>query len=95
MSIRIRLPKSMTGMASGKTELEVKGTTVGECLDQLTALLPRVKEELFYGDGSAAGARSGKLRSTVRVKLNRAMVEGGLPTPVRDGDELEIKLDRH
>jgi protein-tyrosine-phosphatase len=45
MSIKLYVPRSLSGITKGKDVFEVDGETVGECLGRLLTLIPRIKEE--------------------------------------------------
>jgi molybdopterin converting factor small subunit len=67
---------------------EVNGRTVGECLNQLISLVPVMKETLFY--------ESGRLVPTIKVLVNQESAdEKGMTKELKDGDEIQIKMDRH
>lgn len=97
MSVKLHLPASLSGIARDRRDLDVEGATVGDCLDHLVALLPKMKDQLFYATGgeSTEGSRR-RLRSSVDLRLNaRRVTAEGLDGPARDGDELRIKLNFH
>jgi hypothetical protein len=93
MSVKLHLPRSLSNMRKGNTDLEVDGETVRECLKQVVDGKPRLMQELFYGTTGETLSQSAKLRSVVAVRINREEVSSNvLETRVRDGDSLEIKL---
>jgi molybdopterin converting factor small subunit len=88
MSIKLFLPPSLNYLAKGKVLFEVNGETVGECLNHLVNLFPVMKEALFLGK---------RLQPTIEVLVNQkenAEAEV-LVKKLKDGDEIEIKTDRH
>ena len=88
MSIKLFLPKSLSHLSKGKDLFEVNGRTVGECLNQLISLVPVMKETLFY--------ESGRLVPTIKVLVNQESTDAeGLAKELKDGDEIQIKMDRH
>lgn len=88
MSIKLFLPTSLSYLAVGKELFEVNGETVGECLNQLVSLVPVMKKVLFY--------ESGKLQPTIKVLVNQESVDAEvLAKKLTDGDEIQIKTDRH
>lgn len=51
MSIKIRLNHAFRPFAGGQESVEVKGTTVIECLESLIGLYPVFREILYDSDG--------------------------------------------
>jgi molybdopterin converting factor small subunit len=89
MSIKFFLPDSLSHLAKGENFFEVNGSTVGECLDQLVSLVPVMKQVLFYDSGD-------RLQPTIKVLVNQESTDAeGLAKELQDGDEIQIKLDRH
>jgi len=87
MSIKLFLPVSLSNLAKGKDWFEVNGKTVGECLNQLVSLAPVMKEALFLED---------RLCPTIKVSVNQESVDAEVLTKeLKDGDEIEIKTERH
>ncbi len=87
MSIKLFLPTGLGYLAKGKDLFEVNGKTVGECLNQLVSFVPLMKEALFLGN---------KLHPTIKVLVNQE--SGGaevLAKKLNDGDEIQIKTERH
>lgn len=63
--------------------VEVNGSTVGECLNQLVEQFPAAKEELFDKDGNVL--------SYIDIFVNgKSSYPEELAKPARDGDELYI-----
>ena len=88
MNIKLFLPKSLSHLSKGKDLFEVNGKTVGECLNELVVLVPVMKETLFY--------ESGRLVPGIKVLVNQESTDAeGLAKELKDGDEIQIKLDRH
>jgi molybdopterin converting factor small subunit len=88
MSIKLFLPKSLSHLSKGKDLFEVNGRTVGECLNELVGLVPVMKETLFY--------ESGRLVPSIKVLVNQESTDvEGLAKKLKDGDEIQIKIDRH
>ncbi|MFC1952507.1 MoaD/ThiS family protein [Chloroflexota bacterium] len=81
MSVNINIPPTLSHLTGGHNLVEVNGNTVGECLNQLVDQYPKVKEQLFSGDG--------KLNNVVEVYVNlESSYPEELAKPVKDGDEL-------
>jgi molybdopterin converting factor small subunit len=88
MSIKLFLPASLSYLAKGEDLFEVNGKTVGECLNELVGLVPVMKETLFY--------ESGRLVPSIKVLVNQESTDvEGLAKELKDGDEIQIKIDRH
>lgn len=87
MGIKVFLPTSLSYLAEGKDLCEVNGKTVSECLNHLVALIPVLKETLFLGNS---------LHPTIKVLVNQESVDAeGLIKELKDGDEIEIKMERY
>lgn len=68
-----------------KEQVEVSGSTIGECLLDLSKKFPGIDKAIFN--------ESGKLISYVYVLINgKSHYPTDLSTPVNDGDELSIAL---
>ena len=87
MSIKLYVQGSLSAITQGKEEFEVNGRTVGECLNHLVSIIPKMKEILFFEKGSTPA-----LRSNIEVLINKrkAGVEV-LAQQINDGDEIQIK----
>ncbi len=83
MSIRVTVSQALTEYSTGSQLGEVKGNTVGECLEQLTRKVPSLKQWLFDENGA--------LHEYVDIFINK---ENAFPEPlakpIKDGDELHI-----
>jgi len=85
MSVRVNIHPILAHSTNDQTVVEVKGNTIGQCLDELVKQFPRLKPELFDKDGS--------LLNYVDVYLNQeSAYPDELAKPVKDGDELNIAL---
>ncbi len=85
MSVKINIHPILHHFTNDQDVVEVKGSTVGECLEQLTAQFPEVKKGLFDKDD--------KLLNYVDVYVNgESAYPEELARSVRDGDELHIVL---
>jgi len=83
MSVRLKLPPVLQEFSGGVETLEASGRTVGECLNQLEARFPGIREFLLD--------RQGKLLRAFGIYLNSdGLHPVELDTPVRDGDEIVI-----
>jgi molybdopterin converting factor small subunit len=83
MSVQIDIPPLLRHLTDGETAAEVKGSTVGECLNHFVRQYPKTKRRLFD--------KEGKLLRYVEVCVNKATTyPEELATPVNDGDEISI-----
>ncbi|MFC2070562.1 MoaD/ThiS family protein [Chloroflexota bacterium] len=83
MSITININPSMTHLTEGQEVLEVQGSNVGQCLEQLVARFPEVKTWLYDKDG--------KLQNFIEIYVNlMSAYPEELAKPVKDGDELHV-----
>ena len=90
-NIRVQIPLSYEQAFSDDTDfvqltqdvVEVRGTTVGECLNQVVKQFPNMKKQLF--------TPTGQLFDNILISVNGASVyPEQLAKPVKDGDELKI-----
>lgn len=81
MGIEIRLNIPLQKLAGNEERIEVKGSTVRECLDNLIIILPGAEKSLFEKDGS--------LRPLILIN-NHHFSQEELDRKVNDGDELWI-----
>ncbi len=89
MSIKVFLSDSLSYLAKGEILFEVNGKTVGECLDQLVSLVPAMKQVLFYDSRD-------RLQPTIKVLVNQESTGAEvLVKKLHDGDEIQIKAERH
>ncbi|HEX6263314.1 MAG TPA: ubiquitin-like small modifier protein 1 [Actinomycetota bacterium] len=81
--ISVKLPTLLRGHAGGQPEVQSKGGSLGELLENLERRYPGLTDGLRDGRG---------LRRHVNVYVNGEDVRytGGLETAVKDGDEVSI-----
>jgi molybdopterin converting factor small subunit len=85
MSVKINLHKTHRSYADGLEVVETQGNTVGECLDDLIAQYPELKEKLFD--------TKGKLLNTIEVYLNmESAYPDELKKKVKPGDEIHLTI---
>ena len=85
MSIKINIHRSQRHFTNGKETVEVKGNTVGQCLNDLAQQFPGIEAKLLN--------KNGKLFSHIDVFVNlESSYPEELTKPVKDGDELSITL---
>jgi molybdopterin synthase sulfur carrier subunit len=83
MSVQINIPIFLQHLTNGLTIAEVKGSTVGDCLDHFVEQFPSVKERLFH--------KNGKLLPHLDVYLNgKSTFPEELSKEVNDGDEISF-----
>jgi molybdopterin converting factor small subunit len=77
----VRIPPTLRAEVGGARELEARGATVAEVIDDLVERYPPLAEQLLSG---------GELAPFVNVYLGGEDVRtrDGLETPVADGDQL-------
>lgn len=82
--ITVRIPTPLRPMTEGKSEVEGKGTTIGEVIDHLNAAHPGFKDRVCDDRG--------EIRRFINVYLNEEDIRflTGKDTPVKDGDEVSI-----
>ena len=83
MGVRINILPYVRHLTNGQTLVEVKGNTVGECLDNLTKQFPGIEAVLFDD--------SGELLNYIDVYINgESAYPENLTRLVKEGDELYI-----
>ena len=83
MGIHVYLLPYLSRFTGGLKVVEVRGKTVGECLEDLVRRYPRLEKEIFReGDG---------LSQVLEIYVNRrSAYPNELSRPVDEGDELHI-----
>ena len=85
MSVKINLHPNLHSFANNQAVVEVNGSTVGQCVDELVKQFPRIKPMLLD--------KTGKLLNYVDIYVNQeSSYPEELAKPVKDGDELHITL---
>ncbi|MBN1687404.1 MAG: MoaD/ThiS family protein [Spirochaetales bacterium] len=85
MSATAVIPWNLTAFTNKSKQVNVEGSTVGECLEHLVRQFPEMKPDLFNKDG--------KLHNDIIIYLNkRTTYPEQLAKPVEDGDELSISV---
>ena len=83
MSIKIDISLLSHQYTKGQQIVEVNGSTVGQCLDDLVKQFPGIKQGLFDGNG--------KLHSYIDIYVNgESAYPEALAKPVKAGDKLHI-----
>jgi adenylyltransferase/sulfurtransferase len=80
----LRIPTPLRAYTSGKSEVSVGGSNVGEALSDLTTQYPTIKPHLFN--------EGGELRPFVNLFLGENNIKDlqGVNTPITDGDKLVL-----
>ena len=85
MSVKVNIHQTHRGFTDGLDVVNVEGTTVGECLDNLVTQYPGVKGSLFD--------KKGKLLNVVEIYVNmQSAYPDELAKTVKDGDEIHLTI---
>ena len=85
MSVKIDIHPFLLHLTNDQAVVEVNGSTVGQCLEELVSRFPELKEWLFGKDGN--------LNSLVEIYVNlESSFPEELAKTVKDGDELHIVI---
>lgn len=83
MSVKINISPTLHHFTNGLDVVQVNGKTVGQCLEELVAQFPGIKQGLFD--------KHGKLLGYVDVYVNgESAYPEELARPVAEGDEIHI-----
>jgi molybdopterin converting factor small subunit len=83
VSVKINVHYFLPHLTNDQDVVEVKGSTISQCLEQLVARFPKAREWLFGKDGN--------LSNLIDVYVNQeSAYPDGLTKPVKDGDEISI-----
>lgn len=84
MAVTVRIPAPLRRVTKGQAQVEVNSSSLKECISDLEAKFPGIKERLTD--------ETGELRSFVNVYLNGEDIRflKGLNTAVKPGDEVSI-----
>ena len=85
MSVAVQIHPSLRSVTDEKETVEVDGSTVGECFENLVEKYPGLEEWLFEG--------TGKLSKYIDIFVNEeSAYPEELKKPVRDGDQIYILM---
>ena len=85
MGVKIKIQKNIQFLTRNKETIEVIGSTVGQCLDQLVKRFPEIERKLINKDKA--------LLNTIGIFVNgKSAYPNELATPVKDGDEIFLFL---
>ena len=83
MSVKINIHPFVSHLTNDQEVVEVNGSTVGQCLEQLVAQFPELRKWLF--------GKNGKLSNLIDIYVNQeSAYPEELAKPVKDGDEIHI-----
>jgi len=83
VSIKIDVSTFLHKYTNGQQVVEVSGSTVGQCLNDLVKQFPSIEPGLFD--------KNGKLHSYIAIYVNgESTYPEELAKPVKDGDELHV-----
>jgi len=83
MAVKVHIHTTHRQYTNGLEVVEVKGNTVGECLNHLVGQFPGMEKALF--------AKKDKLHNNVEVYLNHATAyPNELIRAVKEGDEIHL-----
>ena len=84
MSVTVKIPTPLRRVTNGRDSIALNSSKVKECIEQLEAQFPGIKERLMD--------ETGELRHFVNVYVNGEDVRflNGLDTELKTGDEISI-----
>jgi len=83
MVIKINIPQFLQHLTNGVTSVNVTGSTIGDCLNNLVSQFPQLKEPIFE--------KESYLHDYLDIFVNReSSYPEELAKRVKDGDELHI-----
>jgi len=83
MSVKVHIHTTHRQYTNGLEVVEVKGNTVGECLNHLVQQFPGMEKALFV--------KKDKLHHLVEIYVNHATAyPNELVKPVKEGDEIHL-----
>jgi molybdopterin converting factor small subunit len=83
MAVKVHIHTTHRQYTKGLEVVEVKGNTVGDCLNHLVQQFPGMEKALF--------AKKDKLHNIVEIYVNHATAyPNELVKPVKDGDEIHL-----
>jgi molybdopterin synthase sulfur carrier subunit len=83
MSVKVHIHTTHRQFTNGLEVVDVEGSTVGDCLNQLIKQYPGMENALFV--------KKDKLRNNIEIYLNHASAyPNELVKPVKDGDVIHL-----
>jgi len=83
MSVKLQIGQILQRFTNNQETVEVKGSTVAECLDDLTKQFPETKQWLFDRNG---------ILMVLILHDSETVYQKDLKRKVKDGDELKLTL---
>lgn len=85
MSVKVRIPPNLRGLTGNQDVVKTTGKDVGECIENLDAQFPGIKNSLCD--------KRGQLYNYYEIYVNsESSYPEELRKPVKDGDELTIAI---
>ena len=85
MSVKVNIHPFLLHITDNQDVVEVKGNTVGQCLEDLVSKYPDLREWLFE--------KNGGISNLVEIYINaESSYPDELAKPVQDEDELQIVI---
>jgi molybdopterin converting factor small subunit len=83
MAVKVHIHATHRQYTNGLEAVEVKGNTVGDCLNHLVQQFPGMEKALF--------AKKDKLHNIIEIYVNHATAyPNELVKPVKEGDEIHL-----
>jgi molybdopterin converting factor small subunit len=83
MAVKVHIHATHRQYTNGLESVEVKGSTVGDCLNHLVRQFPAMEKALF--------SKKDKLHNTLEIFVNHASAyPNELMKPVNDGDDIYL-----
>ncbi len=83
MAVKVHIHTTHRQYTNGLEVVEVKGNTVGDCLNHLVQQFPGMEKALF--------AKKDKLHNIIEIYVNQATAyPNELVKPVKEGDEIHL-----
>ena len=83
MAVRVRIHPFLRKLTGGREVVDVRGKTVGDCLEDLEAQFPGIKQQICDPEGTLVDPWE------IYVNSESSHPEG-MAKPVEEGDELAI-----
>jgi molybdopterin converting factor small subunit len=85
VAVKVHLHLTLRQFTNGQEIIDVKGTTVGECLKNVVKKYPGMESSLF--------GKNGKLSNIVEIYVNlQSAYPNELAKQVKDGDEIHVTM---
>jgi molybdopterin converting factor small subunit len=83
VGVKVNVRYFLPHLTNDQEEVEVTGSTVGQCLDQLVSRYPKMKKWVFKEDGS--------LTDLIIVQTDAEISDSkGLSSPVQNGEKIYL-----